>query len=151
MATSGAIQPDGRKEATPVTTTYLSHDAVAEVSSALRQLLAAVFVLYVKTKNFHWHMSGRNFRDYHLLLDEHGAQIFALTQDIAARARKIGGASLRPICDISRHQRLNDNNEELVTPEHMLAELQADNQGLRRSLRSHTRSAISPVMSLLPV
>jgi starvation-inducible DNA-binding protein len=95
-----------------------------------------VFALYVKTKNFHWHMSGPHFRDYHLLLDEHGEQIFAMTDDIAERARKIGGTTLRSIGDISRHQRLKDNNEEIVTPKDMLAELCADNQPLTRSLRS---------------
>jgi DNA-binding ferritin-like protein len=110
---------------------------VAEVSDALRQLLADVFALYVKTKNFHWHMSGRHFRDYHLLLDEHGDQIFAMTDDIAERARKIGGGTtLHSISDISRHQHLKDNNAEFVTPQDMLAELRADNQDLTPSLRS---------------
>src|SRR5229473_1153840 len=114
----------------------LGPDAVAEISRALRLLLADVFALYLKTKNFHWHMSGRHFRDYHLLLDEHSEQVFAMTDDIAERARKIGGATLRSISDISRHQRLQDNNEESVTPKEMLAELFADNQQLTRSLRS---------------
>ncbi|HEY1860528.1 MAG TPA: DNA starvation/stationary phase protection protein, partial [Gemmataceae bacterium] len=109
---------------------------VVEISSALRQLLADVFALYLKTKNFHWHMSGRHFRDYHLLLDEHGEQIFAMTDDIAERARKIGGTTLHSISDIARHQRLQDNNEEFVTPEDMLSELCADNQELTKSLRS---------------
>src|SRR6266404_4983765 len=89
-----------------------------------------------KTKNFHWHMSGRHFRDYHLLLDEHGAQIFAMTDDIAERARKIGGTTVRSISDISKHQRLKDNNAERVRPEDMMAELRADNQQLTRNLRS---------------
>ena len=118
------------------TPTGLSRDAVVEISSGLRQLLADVFALYVKTKNFHWHMSGHHFRDYHLLLDEHSEQIFAMTDDIAERARKIGGATLRSISDISGHQRLKDNNEESVTPKDMLAELSADNQQLTRFLRS---------------
>ena len=109
---------------------------MAEVSDALRQLLAYVFALYVKTKNFHWHMSGRHFRDYHLLLDEHGTQIFAMTDEIAERARKIGGTTLHSISDISKHQRLKDNNAEFVAPEDMLAELRADNRDLARSLRS---------------
>jgi starvation-inducible DNA-binding protein len=99
-------------------------------------LLADVFVLYLKTKNFHWHMSGRHFRDYHLLLDEHSEQIFAMTDDIAERARKIGGLTLRSISDISRHQSLKDNNAEFVRPKDMLAELCTDNPGLTRSLRS---------------
>ena len=118
------------------TRTDLSRDAVVEISNELRPLLADVFALYVKTKNFHWHMSGSHFRDYHLLLDEHGEQIFAMTDDIAERARKIGGTTLRSISDIARHQRVKDNNQELVIPEDMLAELRADNQHLTRSLRS---------------
>src|SRR5580692_9780871 len=112
------------------TPTDLSSKGVGEITSALRQLLADVFVLYVKTKNFHWHMSGSHFRDYHLLLDEHADQIFAMTDDIAERARKIGGTTLHSISDISRHQRLEDNNEEFVAPEDMLAELLADSQQL---------------------
>jgi starvation-inducible DNA-binding protein len=118
------------------TATDLSGDAVVQISDALRKLLADVFALYVKTKNFHWHMSGKHFRDYHLLLDEHATQIFAMTDDIAERARKIGGRTLRSISDISRHQRLKDNNEEFVAPEDMLVELRGDNQQLTRELRS---------------
>jgi starvation-inducible DNA-binding protein len=116
--------------------TDLSHISVVEISSALRRLLADVFALYVKTKNFRWHMSGPNFCDYHLLLDEHARQIFAMTDDIAERARKIGCAPLRSIGDISRHQRLSDNDEEFVSPKEMLAELRTDNQQLTRFLRS---------------
>jgi starvation-inducible DNA-binding protein len=118
------------------TRTDLGHDAVVAISNELRLLLADVFALYLKTKNFHWHMSGSHFRDYHLLLDEHGEQIFAMTDDIAERARKLGGTTLHSISDISRHQRLKDNNEESVTPKDMLAELCADNRHLTRSLRS---------------
>ena len=118
------------------TATDLSGDAVVQISDALRKLLADVFTLYVKTKNFHWHMSGKHFRDYHLLLDEHATQIFAMTDDIAERARKIGGKTLRSISDISRHQSLKDNNEEFVAPEDMLLELRGDNQQLTRELRS---------------
>jgi starvation-inducible DNA-binding protein len=114
----------------------LGGDAVVEIAGELHKLLADVFALYVKTKNFHWHMSGRHFRDYHLLLDEHGAQIFAMTDDIAERARKIGGTTVRSVSDISKHQRLKDNNAERVVPEDMLAELRADNQQLTRNLRS---------------
>ncbi len=137
MGKSGAATQLKRKETnTFETTSDLSRDGVVEISSGLRQLLADVFALYVKTKNFHWHMSGRHFRDYHVLLDEHSEQVFAMTDDIAERARKIGGATLRSISDISRHQRLQDNNEESVTPKEMLAELFADNQQLTRSLRS---------------
>ena len=116
--------------------TDLNHNAVVEISKELRPLLADVFALYLKTKNFHWHMSGHHFRDYHLLLDEHAEQIFAMTDDIAERARKIGGTTLHSISDVSRHQRLQDNNEEFVAPNEMLAELCNDNQQLTRSLRS---------------
>lgn len=116
--------------------TDLSSEGVAEISAALREALADVFALYVKTKNFHWHMTGRHFRDYHLLLDEHSDQIFAMTDDIAERGRKIGGATIRSISDITRHQRLKDNNAEVVSPKDMLAELSADNQHLTRYLRS---------------
>jgi starvation-inducible DNA-binding protein len=113
-----------------------SLDAVLEISGALRQLLADVFALYVKTKNFHWHMSGSHFRDYHLLLDEQADQIFPMTDIIAERARKIGAKTLHSIGDIARHQRLKDNDEELVTPREMLVELYGDNQQLTRHLRS---------------
>jgi starvation-inducible DNA-binding protein len=118
------------------TPTDLSSEGVAAICTELRGLLADVFALYVKTKNFHWHMSGPHFRDYHLLLDEQSEQIFAMTDDIAERARKIGGTSLRSIGDIVRHQRLEDNDEEFVAPHDMLAELTSDNQQLTRSLRS---------------
>src|SRR6201981_1551291 len=112
------------KTATP---TDLSGDAVEEISSNLRRLLADVFALYVKTKNFHWHMSGKHFRDYHLLLDEQSSQIFAMTDDIAERARKIGGTTIRSIRDIAEHQRLKDNDAEFVPPHDMLSELRDDN------------------------
>jgi starvation-inducible DNA-binding protein len=121
---------------TPATPTDLSQKGVTEITASLKQLLADVFVLYVKTKNFHWHMSGAHFRDYHLLLDEHSDQIFAMTDDIAERARKIGGTTLRSISDVTRHQRLEDNNEENVSPKEMLAELSDDNQALTRFLRA---------------
>jgi starvation-inducible DNA-binding protein len=113
----------------------LGADAVEKISTSLRHLLADVFALYLKTKNFHWHMSGPHFRDYHLLLDDHGDQLFAMTDVIAERARKIGGTTLHSISDISRHQRLKDNNKDGVGPIEMLAELLADNRALTRSLR----------------
>jgi starvation-inducible DNA-binding protein len=116
--------------------TDLGDEAVAEISRELRQLLADVFALYLKTKNFHWHISGPHFRDYHLLLDEQASQIFAMTDVIAERTRKIGGTTLHSIGDISNHQRLNDNNAEIISPKEMLAELCADNLQLTRSLRS---------------
>ncbi len=114
----------------------LGGDAVEEISSNLRRMLADVFALYLKTKNFHWHISGRHFRDYHLLLDEQATQIFAMTDTIAERARKIGGTTIRSISDIARNQRLKDNNKEGVSPHEMIAELCEDNQQLTRSLRA---------------
>jgi starvation-inducible DNA-binding protein len=118
------------------TPTDLDRDGVEEICEELRKLLADVFALYVKTKNFHWHMSGPHFRDYHLLLDEQSDQIFAMTDDIAERARKIGGTTLHSISEISREQRLVDNNKEFVAPHEMLAELADDNQHLVRSMRA---------------
>ncbi|SRR5216684_3028707 len=116
-------------------TSDLGRTGVEEISNDLRRLLADVFALYLKTKNFHWHMSGRHFRDYHLLLDEQAEQLFAMTDDIAERARKIGGNTLRSISDISKHQRLKDDDRESIRPEEMLAELRADNRELTRFLR----------------
>jgi starvation-inducible DNA-binding protein len=136
MAKSAATQARVQEKASREATINLSREGVTEITASLRQLLADVFALYLKTKNFHWHMSGRNFRDYHLLLDEHAEQIFAMTDDIAERARKIGGNTLRSISDVSRHQRLKDNNAEGVTPKEMLTELRADNQELTQFLRS---------------
>src|SRR5215831_11930624 len=121
---------------TTATPTDLSDNAVEEISSNLRRLLADAFALYMKTKNFHWHMTGQHFRDYHLLLDEQSEQIFAMTDDIAERARKIGASTLRSISDISKHQRLKDNIAESVAPQQMLRELREDNVELTRSLRS---------------
>lgn len=125
----------GQKD-TKETPTDLNGDAVEEISSNLRRMLADVFALYVKTKNFHWHVSGRHFRDYNLLLDEQATQIFAMTDTIAERARKIGGTTIRSIGDIARNQRLKDNNKEGVSPQEMIAELCEDNQQLTRSLRA---------------
>src|SRR6201993_5006162 len=114
----------------------LSEDATRDIGISLRSLLADVFALYVKTKNFHWHMSGSHFRDYHLLLDEQATQLFAMTDDIAERARKIGGTTIRSISDIAKNQRLKDNNKETVSPQEMISELCNDNQQLTRSLRA---------------
>jgi len=136
MAKTDAVQLDVRERNALETPTDLDRKGVSEISSSLRQLLADVFALYVKTKNFHWHMSGQHFRDYHLLLDEQSEQIFAMTDDVAERARKIGGTTIRSIGDIAGHQRLKDNDEQLVIPGDMLAELCADNQRLARFLRS---------------
>src|SRR6202045_650661 len=108
------------KTATP---TDLSGNAVEEITSDLRKLLADVFALYVKTKNFHWHMTGPNFRDYHLLLDDQGEQIFAMSDVVAERIRKLGDVALRSIGDIARHQRVHDNVASSLTPEAMLTDL----------------------------
>ncbi|MGA8366992.1 MAG: Dps family protein [Candidatus Acidiferrales bacterium] len=136
MANSAATPAKEREKAVFRTPTDLSPAGVAEITAALRQLLADVFALYLKTKNFHWHMTSRHFRDYHLLLDEQSDQIFAMTDDIAERAIKIGGTTLHSISDVSRHQRLKDNNAEVVAPKDMMAELSADNLQFTRSLRS---------------
>jgi starvation-inducible DNA-binding protein len=117
------------------TPTDLGANANRDIPAALRALLADVFALYLKTKNFHWHVSGRHFRDYHLLLDEQGEQIFAMTDDIAERARKIGGTTLRSIGQIAREQRILDNDADYVEPQDMLAELRSDNQQLTREMR----------------
>jgi starvation-inducible DNA-binding protein len=126
----------GKNDAVKERGIELSREGVEEIAHSLRELLADVFALYLKTKNFHWHMSGRHFRDYHLLLDEHGDQLFAMTDDIAERARKIGGTTIHSISDISKHQRLADNNKDGVGAEDMLAELLADNRRLTSFLRS---------------
>ncbi len=115
--------------------TDLKSGANRDIPAALRALLADVFALYIKTKNFHWHMSGPHFRDYHLLLDEQSEQIIAMTDDVAERARKIGGTTLRSIGHIAREQRILDNDAEYVDPKDMLAELRSDNQQLIREMR----------------
>jgi len=117
------------------TPTDLGTDATRDISAGLAGLLADVFALYLKTKNFHWHMSGPNFRDYHLLLDEQAAEIFAMTDPIAERARKIGGQTIRSISDIAGRQRLLDNNEPFVDPQDMLAELHDDNKQVVAEMR----------------
>src|SRR5271168_4806883 len=132
MSREAATQIQEKPRATHEIPSDLNHEGVTEITTALRQLLADAFALYLKTKNFHWHMTGPHFHDYHLLLDEHAEQIFAMTDEIAERARKIGGTTLRSISDISRHQRLKDNNDESVAPKEMLTELSADNQALPR-------------------
>ena len=114
----------------------IPRERVEEISGALNALLADVFALYLKTKNFHWHMSGPHFRDYHLLLDEQGEQIFAMTDDIAERVRKIGGVTLRSVGQIGRLQRLKDNDADFVTPQDMLSELFEDNKALTLSMKA---------------
>jgi starvation-inducible DNA-binding protein len=113
----------------------LGENARKDISGGLSALLADVYALYLKTKNFHWHMSGPHFRDYHLLLDEHADQIFAIADPIAERARKLGGTTLRSIGHIARLQRLADNDADYVTPRDMLAELKEDNRQLVGSMR----------------
>ena len=115
--------------------TTLSEKAVQDISSALIPLLSDVFALYLKTKNFHWHMSGPHFRDYHLMLDDQGEQIFAMTDAIAERARKLGGTTVRSIGQISRSQRIVDNDAETVAPLDMIAELRDDNAMLTQTMR----------------
>ena len=110
-------------------------EQVQSISRALNSLLADVFALYIKTKNFHWHMSGPHFRDYHLLLDEQASQIFAISDDIAERVRKIGGNTLRSIGEISKLQRIHDNDKAFVPAAEMLLELRGDNQAFALSLR----------------
>jgi starvation-inducible DNA-binding protein len=110
-------------------------EQVSELSATLNTLLADYFALYIKTKNFHWHMSGPHFRDYHLLLDEQADQVFKATDDIAERVRKIGGQTIRSIGQIARLQRIADNDYEFVPAHGMLEELQADNKGLAGNLR----------------
>jgi starvation-inducible DNA-binding protein len=120
----------------PLTTpTTLSETAVHHISQALMLLLSDVFALYLKTKNFHWHMSGPHFRDYHLMLDDQGEQIFSMTDAIAERARKIGGSTVRSIGQISRLQRITDNDADYVGPFDMIAELRDDNAMLTRNMR----------------
>jgi starvation-inducible DNA-binding protein len=121
--------------APPGTPTDLTSNATHDISGALTTLLADMFALYLKTKNFHWHMSGQHFRDYHLLLDEQGEQIFATTDAIAERVRKIGGTTLRSIGRISRLQRVLNNDADYVTPLDMLAELRDDNKQLAAHMR----------------
>jgi starvation-inducible DNA-binding protein len=124
-----------RRQAPLDTPSYLGSNATKDISAALTVLLGDVFALYVKTKNFHWHISGPHFRDYHLLLDEHAAQIFPMTDDIAERARKIGGTTIRSIGHIARVKRIADNDADFVTAEDMLAELKEDNLTLTRRMR----------------
>jgi starvation-inducible DNA-binding protein len=124
-----------RRTAPLATPTNLASNAVQDLSGALTTLLADMFALYVKTKNFHWHVSGPHFRDYHLLLDDQGAQIFATTDAIAERVRKVGGTTLRSIGQIARLQRVLDNEADYVTPQDMLAELRSDNMELAARMR----------------
>lgn len=124
-----------RPKAALETPTDLGANTTRDVTGALNALLADVFALYIKTKNFHWHVSGPNFRDYHLMLDEQADQIFAMTDDIAERVRKLGGTTIRSIGQIARLQRVLDNDAEYVDPKDMLAELRDDNRDMINRLR----------------
>jgi starvation-inducible DNA-binding protein len=137
MKTSEKKEPDlKRRQAAPLLTpTDLAPGATKDISAAMNAILADVFALYLKTKNFHWHMSGPHFRDYHLMLDEQGDQLYAMTDPIAERIRKLGGRTLRSIGHIARTQRVLDNDADYVEPEDMLAELCDDNKTLVSALR----------------
>ena len=124
-----------RRTAPLATPTDLGSNATRDVAAALNLLLADAFALYMKTKNFHWHVSGPHFRDYHLMLDEQAAQIFATTDELAERVRKLGGTTLRSIGHIARLQRIEDNDADYVTPLDMLAELREDNLQMVTALR----------------
>src|SRR5947208_8634889 len=124
-----------RRDAPLATPTDLTPSATKDIAGTMNAILADVFALYLKTKNFHWHMSGSHFRDYHLLLDEHGDQLFAMTDPIAERIRKIGGLTIKSIGHISRTQRVLDNDADYVDPSDMIAELSDDNKTLAARLR----------------
>ena len=135
-ASAGKVQNLKERQMAPlVTPTDLKAKATKDIAAAMNTILADVFALYLKTKNFHWHMSGPHFRDYHLLLDEQADQIYAMSDPIAERIRKVGGTTLRSIGHISRTQRVLDNDAEFVQPLDMLAELREDNKVLAASLR----------------
>lgn len=129
--TTATVTTKEKKQVIEITKT-----GVSAISHELRTLLADVFALYLKTKNFHWHMRGSHFRDYHLLLDEQAAQMFAMTDIIAERTRKLGGTALHSIGEIARHQRINDNDQVFVAPAAMLKELLDDSRSLTSILRS---------------
>jgi starvation-inducible DNA-binding protein len=124
-----------RREAALLTPTNLNAAATRDIAGAMNALLADIFALYLKTKNFHWHMSGPHFRDYHLMLDEQSDQLFAMTDPIAERIRKVGGSTLKSIGHIARLQRVSDNDADYVGPRDMLAELAGDNRSLAAGLR----------------
>ena len=125
-----------RRKAPLQTPTDLGSNASRDITAALNTLLADMFALYMKTKNFHWHVSGPHFRDYHLLLDEQAEQIFSSTDEIAERVRKIGGMTLRSIGDVAKHQTIKDNDEAFVSAHDMLRELMADNKAMAAAMRN---------------
>lgn len=124
-----------RRTAPLKTVTALGSNATQDIAAAFTIVLADVFALYLKTKNFHWHMSGSHFRDYHLMLDDQGDQLFAMTDVVAERVRKLGGTTLRSIGHVGRLQRIKDNDADYVTPLDMLSELRQDNEQLAAALR----------------
>lgn len=137
MTTSSKIAQQAATHRTSLATpSDLSADATRDISATLNGLLADVFALYLKTKNFHWHISGPHFRDYHLMFDEQAAELFAMSDPIAERTRKVGGTTLRSIGNIARLQRVSDNDAEYVDPQDMLAELREDNKALTARLRA---------------
>jgi starvation-inducible DNA-binding protein len=127
-------EPIALQKSSLATPSDIDTQAVSEIAGGLNALLADVFCLYLKTKNFHWHMSGPHFRDYHLMLDDHGDQLFAMTDDVAERVRKIGGTTIRSIGHLARLQRLADNDADYVTPQDMLSELREDEKALVLSM-----------------
>ena len=135
MAKKDVSSAKTRRKADLATPTDLGSNATQDLSAALNGILADTFALFLKTKNFHWHVSGPHFRDYHLMLDEQAAQIFATTDDIAERVRKIGGTTIRSIGHIARLQRVADNDADFVAPDDMLAELRDDNKEFVQRLR----------------
>jgi starvation-inducible DNA-binding protein len=135
MSSPKAHELKQRQRAPVGTPTDLSAEATRDIAGAMNAILADVFALYLKTKNFHWHLSGPHFRDYHLMFDEHADQLFAMTDPVAERIRKIGGSTLKSIGHIARLQRVLDNEAEYVDPEDMLAELCEDNKVLAARLR----------------
>ena len=137
MAKTDAKKSDLKKRrmAPLHTSSDLPEQATVDIAAALNGVLADVFALYLKTKNFHWHMSGAHFRDYHLLLDEHGTELYAMTDPLAERIRKVGGTTLRSIGHIARMQRISDNDADFVEPLDMLAELREDNKTLATRMR----------------
>jgi len=130
-----AFEPRGKVAAPLHTPTDLPQEAVNAISAELNKLLADAFALYLKTKNFHWHVSGPHFRDYHLMFDEHSDQIFATTDELAERVRKIGGTTLRSIGHIAKLQRVEDNDEQFVAPQDMLRQLLSDNKAMAAAMR----------------
>src|SRR5262249_45137621 len=123
-------RPDARKRKNSQPPSAIGNETFVAICSELKRLLADVFAIYIKTKNFHWHMNGPDFRDYHLLLDEQAGQVFAMTDAIAERARKLNGSTLHSIGEIARHKRVEDNDHDFMSPEGMFEELLADNKAL---------------------